>query len=425
MRKIIKNAHIVSDQYAPEALLDIYIEDGVIAEIGKDLDYEDVDFWDAQEGYILPGLIDMHCNICDPGYEYIEDIESASMSAARGGFTSITCEPNTKPAIDNKTVVEYIISKSKTYSLVNIFPYGSMTNDCAGVSLAEIGKMKKAGIMGISDGDNFIDDTHLLRNVFKYSKMFDLPVMTHCEDQKLSDGGVMNEGYMSSVLGLKGMPREAEDIIVARNTVLAECVGNKLHITHVSTKGSVQLIREAKKRGVNVTCETSPHYFLLTEEATKDYNTFAKVNPPLRTREDTEAVLEGLLDGTIDVIASSHSPTKLEYKTKEFDNAAYGISAFETAFPLSYTALVESGRMSLYDLAVKMSENPAKILGLKNKGRVAEGYDADLTVVAFQKEYEIDASKFLSKSKFSPFDGQRVKGNIRNCIVSGRSIYRK
>lgn len=426
MKEYIKNVHIIAEGFLPEDVLDIGIADGKIAEIGKNLSVSEEDFElvDAEGAYIMPGLIDMHCCICDPGYEHIEDIATASMSAAKGGFTTITCEPNTKPAIDNKTVVEYITSKSKIYSLVNILPYGSMSIGCFGEEMSEIGEMKQVGIVGISDGDYPVKDTHLLRNVFWYSKMFDLPVMTHCEDRMLSaNGGVMHEGRISTMLGLQGIPREAEEMIVARNLVLAECVGNRLHIAHVSTKGSVQLIREAKRRGVNVTCETCPHYFLLTDEAIKGYNPLAKVNPPLRTKEDADALIEGLLDGTIDVIASGHSPTKLEYKMKEFDHAAYGISAFETAFALSYSRLVDSGAMSFLELTKKMAVNPAKILRLEQKGKIEIGADADLTIVEVDTPYAINASAFYSKAKFSPFDKNLVKGNIRYTLVDGRLIF--
>ena len=375
-----------------------------------------------KEKYVLPGFIDMHCNICDPGYEYIEDIETASCSAAKGGFTSITCEPNTNPTIDNKTVVEYIVSKSKEYSLVHIYPYGSMSVGCLGEHMAEIGEMHQAGIVGIADGGFSVVNASFLANVFRYSKMFDMPVITHCEDKSLAGKGVMNEGYVASSLGLSGIPKEAEEVIVARNIILAEGIGAKLHIATVTTKGSVQLIREAKKRGTHITCETSPHYFMLTEEAVGDYNTLAKVKPPLRTKEDIEAVLEGIMDGTIDVITSGHRPTKLTDKNKEFDNADYGISAFETAFSLSFTKLVEEGNVTLQKLTELFSSKPAQILGLHKKGEIAEGMDGDLVIVDLEEEYEINPQTFVSKAKFSPFAGKKVKAKIIGTIVGGRIL---
>ena len=352
MKSIVKNGRIIGKDFNHHKRLDIYMEDGVICKIGENLEENGAEILDADGKYILPGFIDMHCSVCDPGYEYIEDIETASCSAARGGFTSITCEPNTNPAIDNKTVVEYIVSKSKEYSLVNIFPYGSMSVGCLGEHMSEIGEMYEAGIVGIADGGRSIMNASFLANVFRYSKMFDMPVLTHCEDKNLAGKGVMNEGYMSSSLGLLGIPKEAEEVIVTRNIILAEGMGAKLHISNVTTKGSVQLIREAKKRGTRITCETSPHYFLLTEEAVENYNTLAKVKPPLRTKEDVKAIIEGILDGTIDVITSGHSPTKLTDKNKEFDNADYGISAFETAFALSYSKLVVQQKVPLSKLEI-------------------------------------------------------------------------
>lgn len=420
---MIKNGKVISSHYDIDSLYDIYIIDGMISKIGNGLEEEADTIIDAHGNYVLPGLIDMHCNICDPGYEYIEDMETASYSAVRGGFTTITCEPNTKPVIDNKTVVEYIISKCKDYSVVNIYPYGSMSLGCLGKDMAEIGEMFQAGIVGISDGDEFLENAAFLRNVFRYSKMFDMPVITHCEDKSLSGRGVMNDGVVASELGLFGMPKEAEEVVVARNIILAETAGSRIHIAHVSTKGSVQLIRDAKKRGVNLTCETCPHYFILTEEAVGRYNTFAKVNPPLRTQQDVEAILEGIADGTIDVIASGHSPTKLSDKHKEFDNAAYGISAFETTWSLSYTKLVETGLISFSKLIDLMSTNPAKILGLKQKGCLSVGMDGDVIIVDTNNTYAIDADEFFSKAKFSPFQNVTVKGKVLHAIVAGHIVF--
>ncbi len=422
MKSIIKNGKVIAKDFSAEKYLDIYIKNGVICKIGENLEEEGAEIFNAEGKYILPGFIDMHCNICDPGYEYIEDIETASCSAAKGGFTSITCEPNTNPAIDNKTVVEYIVSKSKEYSLVHIYPYGSMSVGCLGEHMAEIGEMHQAGIVGIADGGFSVKNASFLANVFRYSKMFDMPVITHCEDKSLAGKGVMNEGYVAAGLGLSGIPKEAEEVIVARNIILAEGIGAKLHIATVTTKGSVQLIREAKKRGTQITCETSPHYFMLTEQAVGDYNTLAKVKPPLRTQEDVEAVLEGIMDGTIDVITSGHRPTKLTDKNKEFDNADYGISAFETAFPLSFTKLVQEENVTLQKLTELFSSKPAQILGLHKKGQIAEGMDGDLVIVDLQEEYQINPQAFVSKAKFSPFAGKKVKGKIIGTIVGGRIL---
>ncbi|MGN0134694.1 MAG: dihydroorotase, partial [Anaerotignum sp.] len=305
---------------------------------------------------------------------------------------------------------------------VNIHPYGSMSIGCEGKEMAEIGEMYDAGIVGISDGDEFTDSAAFLRNVMVYTKMFDLPVITHCEDRWLSGVGVMNEGYTAACLGLTGMPREAEEVIVARNLILAERTGARLHLAHISTKGSVQLIREAKGRGVPVTCETCPHYFILTEEAIGDYDTLAKVNPPLRTKEDVDAILEGIADGTIDVIASGHSPTNMTEKEREFDTAAYGISSLETAFALSYTHLVQTGIITLEKLIHMMSVKPAEILKLYNKGMILEGKDADIIVVDFQETHRIDPIHFASKAKFSPFAEEEVRGKVLYTMVGGKLL---
>jgi dihydroorotase len=422
LKTLIQNAKILFSGYEKEEAYDILIEDSTIAKIGKNLDTQGVQLLDANRNYVLPGFIDMHCDICDPGFEYIEDIETASQSAVRGGFTSITCQPNTNPVIDNKTVVEYVVSKGIDYSCVNIYPYGSMSIGCKGKDMAEIGEMNRAGIIGVSDGDEYVESAAFLRNILRYSRMFDMPVITHCEDKSLSGRGVMNDGFTASSLGLFGMPKEAEEVIVARNIILAEATGGRLHIAHVSTKGSVELIRSAKSKGVNITCETCPHYFLLTEEAVGNYNTLVKVNPPLRTQEDVNAIIEGIADGTIDVIASGHRPTNYSDKYTEFDNAAYGISSFETTFALSYTNLVETGIISIETLVEKLSLRPAQILGLKKKGVLAEGMDGDLIIVDTAQSYAIDANQFASKAKFSPFQGTVVKGRVLHAVVGGRVV---
>ena len=422
MRTLMKNCKLITDSFLPDTAYDILLEHGTISKIGEHLDAGDAKIIDVDHRMVVPGFIDMHCSICEPGFENVEDIHTVSKSAARGGFTTITCEPNTKPVIDNKTVVEYIISKSALQGMVHIYPYGSMSMGCEGESIAEIGEMFEAGIVGISDGDQFTDSTALLRNVMRYSKMFDLPIITHCEDRTLSGRGVMNEGYMASCLGLLGMPREAEEVQVARNLILASNTGARLHISHVSTAGSIAMIRAAKARGISVTCETCPHYFSLTEEAVEDYNTLAKVNPPLRTKSDVEAVLAGIADSTIDVIASGHSPAGQTEKDRTFGQAAYGISALETAFAVSYTHLVETGIISMKRLIELMSANPASILKLMEKGKIAEGMDADLIVVDCTEAYAVEAKHFASKAKYSPFENMQVKGKVLHTIIDGKVL---
>ncbi|WP_304508664.1 dihydroorotase [Anaerotignum sp.] len=422
MKTLLKNCYIVSPGFREDELYDIYVVNGIIEEVGKNLEISDAKIMDIGGNTVLPGLIDMHCNICDPGFEYLENIETVSRSAARGGFTTITCEPNTDPVIDNKTVVEYIVSKSKNHSLVNIYPYGSMSIGCKGQEMAEIGEMFDAGIVGVSDGDEFTDEASFLRNVMLYVKMFDMLVITHCEDRGLSGSGVMNEGFVASCLGLAGMPREAEEVMVARNIILAENTGARLHVAHVSTKGSAQLIREAKRRGAKVTGETCPHYFLLTEEEVENYNALAKVNPPLRTKDDVEAILNGIADGSIEVIASGHSPSNEGDKNRVFTSADYGISSLETAFSLSYTGLVKTGIITFSKLVELMSTKPAEILKLENKGHIAKGKDADLIVVDLRQSYRIDPKHFASKAKFSPFADWEVRGRVIYTMVGGKLI---
>lgn len=423
MKHLIKGGFVVSDGIDITKPADVLIEGDKIKSVGYSLVIKADKITDAMGLYVYPGFIDMHCTVCEPGHESVEDMETASVSAARGGFTTIVCIPDTEPAVDNKTVVEYIITKSREYSKVNIYPYGSMTIGCKGEKASEMGEMIRAGAVGIADGDLTVENAQLMRNIFVYSKMFDVPVITHCEDRALSGTGVINEGRVSTILGLRGMPREAEDIIVARNVVLAESTGARLHIAHISTKGAVDIVRRAKARGVNVTCETCPHYFTLTEEAAMQYNTYAKVIPPLRTEADTKAIIEGLADGTIDVIASGHMPTRIEHKQREFDRASYGISAFETAFSLSYTALVRTGILSESQLADKMSKNPAEILNFKTKGKIKAGNDADIVIMDINNEYVIEPSEFYSKAKFTPAKGKRVYGNTVSCIVGGNVVF--
>jgi len=422
MIMVIKNG-IVIDSGLKEQKMDIMVQNESIIEVAPDIDEGGYPVVDASGCYVLPGFIDMNCEICDPGYENIEDLTTATRSAAKGGFTSITSQPTTKPVVDNKTVVNYIISRSAKLSMVNVFVYGSMTTDCAGSSMAEIGEMVNAGIVAISDGGKCVSDAALMRNIMRYSSMFDIPVITACNDESLSAGGVVNAGRVASAYGLKGIPRDAEEIMVARNIVFSENTGCKLHISSVSTKGSVYLIRQAKARGVHITCETQPHYFTLSEDMVEGYNTLAKVLPPLRTKEDIEAIIEGLIDGTIDVISSGHTPKTIESKNREFDSASFGISSLETAFSVSYDALVSTGKITIGNLINKMSTMPAKILNLENKSTISDGSDADLVIFSADADYHINPASFASKAKFSPYGGKTIKGQVKYTIVGGEMVY--
>ncbi|TYQ13303.1 UNVERIFIED_CONTAM: dihydroorotase [Acetivibrio alkalicellulosi] len=424
MKILIKGGHVVDIKMGLDKPIDILIENGKISEIGDNLELSSGDIIDASGKYVLPGLVDAHCHLRDPGFEYKEDIESGTKSAAAGGFTSIACMPNTSPVIDNQSIVKYIINKAKQEGVVNVYPIGSISKGLKGEELSEIGELKFAGAVALSDDGKPLKSSSLMKKALEYSSMFDITMISHCEDLELADEGVMNEGYQSTILGLKGIPSASEEIMVARDIILSEYTKVPIHIAHVSTELSVDLIRFAKKRGVKVTCETCPHYFVLTDEACDEFNTYAKVNPPLRTKKDVKAIIEGLKDGTIDIIATDHAPHHIDEKNVEFDNAANGMVGFETAFPLAITYLVKPGHISIKDLVEKMCVNPSKILGL-NKGTLEIGNSADIVIVDVDEEFTVDIEKFQSKSKNSPFNGFSLKGSIYYTIVNGKILVRE
>lgn len=428
MRILIKNGRLVDPEAGIDKVLDIYIENGLISEIGEDLGYEhdgiEMEVIDASGKVVAPGLIDMHCHLREPGFEYKEDIESGTKSAAKGGFTSVACMPNTDPVIDSEPMVEFIKSRAKSRGVVNVYPIGAISKGLRGEELAPIGEMKFAGVVAVSDDGRPVMNPLLMRNAMQYAAMFETPVISHCEDLSLVDDGAMNESALSTKLGLRGITRAAEETMVSRELILAEATGTPIHIAHVSTKLGVAMIREAKKRGVKVTCETCPHYFSLTEDAIGEYDTNAKMNPPLRTREDLEAIIEGLKDGTIDVIATDHAPHGVDEKNVEFAMAANGIVGFETALPLGITKLVKPGHLTLSELIRKMCANPARILGL-NKGTLGVNKPADLIIIDPDEEYTVDVSRFQSKSKNSPFDGFKLSGVVYYTIVKGNFVVRE
>lgn len=400
----------------------VLIDEGIVLSTKAAADIEADKVIDAGGLYVLPGLVDAHCHLRDPGYEYKEDIISGTKSAARGGFTSIACMPNTNPAVDNAAVVRYIIEKSQKEGYVNVYPIGAITKGLEGNELSEMGIMREAGIVAVSDDGKPVMNSDVMKKALIYAGQFGLPVISHCEDLNLTDNGSMNEGLTSTILGLRGIPSASEDVMVSREIILSEYTNVPIHIAHVSTKVSVELIRQAKNRGIKITAETCPHYFTLTEEACRDYNTNAKMNPPLRSQKDLEAVIEGLKDGTIDIIATDHAPHHFDEKNVEFEKAANGIVGFETALALSYTELVEKEHLSLQQMIEKLTVNPAKMLKI-DKGTLEEGKTADLILVDFDNEYKVDVSKFVSKGKNSPFDGFKVKGRVMMTIVGGKFVY--
>lgn len=424
MKILIKGGHVIDWKTKINAKMDILIEDGKIAEMGEDLELLNGDVIYAEGKFVLPGLVDAHCHLRDPGYEYKEDIESGTRSAAMGGFTSIACMPNTNPVIDSEPLVKYIINKAKQDGVVNVYPIGAITKGLKGEELSEIGELKFAGAVAISDDGRPVQNPSIMKKALEYASMFDITVISHCEDLHLADQGVMNEGLQSTLMGLKGIPSAAEELMVAREVILSEYTNVPVHIAHVSTSLSVDLIRNAKKRGVKVTCETCPHYFSLTEDACSDFNTLAKVNPPLRTAKDAKAIVEGLKDGTIDIIATDHAPHHVDEKNVEFAIAANGIAGFETAFPLAMTYLVKPGHLTIEQLVEKMCVNPSKILGL-NKGSIEVGRCADIIIVDPDEEFYVDINKFKSKSKNSPFHGFKLTGSVYYTIVNGNVVVRE
>ncbi|MBI5194865.1 MAG: dihydroorotase [Nitrospirae bacterium] len=374
---------------------------------------------DASGCIVIPGLVDMHAHLRDPGFEYKESIRTGTMAAVRGGFTSVCCMPNTNPVNDNKTVTEFILRKNYAEGACFVYPIGAITKGQKGEELAEMGMMKEAGCIAFSDDGRPVTNSLIMRRALEYSKIFNVLIISHCEDLKLSEGGVINEGFISTTLGLRGIPKAAEEVMVARDIALAGLTGGRLHIAHVSTEGSVRLIRDAKERGISVTAETCPHYFCLTEDAVNNYNTSAKVNPPLRTERDVEAVKQGLKDNTIDVIATDHAPHHIDDKyNKEFDAASFGISGLETAFSLGLK-LVEQGVLSLKQLIMKMSVTPSGIIGIP-KGTLAEGADADLAVIDLSGEFIVEPDRFLSKGKNTPFKGWQLKGAVLKTVSKGK-----
>jgi dihydroorotase len=422
MRIVIKNG-IVIDGFGGEEKADILINYGIIKGIDKNIDVSDAIVIDAEGKYVLPGFVDMHTHLRQPGFEEKETIKTGTESAAAGGFTTVACMPNTNPPIDSEVVVEYVKAVAQREGVVKVLPIGAMTKGMKGEEITEMAKLKKAGVVALSDDGFPIMSAGIMKRVMTYGKMYDLLMITHCEDKTLSGEGVMNSGIIATMLGLKGIPREAEEVMLARNIILAKATGAKLHIAHVSTKGSVELIRRAKEEGVSITAEVTPHHLTLTDEAVYNYDTNTKVFPPLRTREDVEALIEGLKDGTIDAIATDHAPHTKDDKKVPYDMAPFGISGLETAFSVINTFLIQTGIITMKALVNYMSMNPARILGISNGIRV--GATADIVIVNPHEEYTVDKEKFKSKGKNTPYHGMKLKGVVEYTIVEGQIRYQK
>lgn len=421
MTLLLKGGRLIDPSRKTDGDADLLVEDGKIVKTGKVLlkgkKPSDVEILDLRGKWVVPGLIDMHTHLREPGFEYKETIATGCEAAVAGGFSSVACMPNTNPVNDSRSVTEFILRKATECGLANVYPIAAITVKSEGSLLSEFWDLKDAGAIGFSDDGKSVMNASLMRRALEYASSLDMPVIVHCEDKNLSSGGVMHEGSVSTELGLAGIPVIAEDVMVARDLLLAEFTGAAVHIAHVSTAGAVRLIREAKSRGVRVTAETAPQYFSLTDEAIRNFDTNAKVYPPLRSAEDRKAVREGLSDGTLDVIASDHAPHARTDKEVEFDYAASGLTGLETSLALSLR-LVTDGVLTLSNLVEKMTINPAQILHIP-KGTLTVGADADVTVIDPEKVWTVDRTLFCSRGKNSPFHGWTMKGKAVLTIVGG------
>ena len=417
---IIKNGNVVLKNTVEKK--DILIKDNKIVKIADCIAANGEIEIDATGKHVFPGLIDMHVHLRDPGYEHKEDIESGAKAAVKGGFTQICCMPNTNPIMDNKVVVSYVKHKAEKVNLCKIHPIGAITKGEKGEQLAEVGEMKAAGAVAISDDGVAVKSARVMRLAMEYASGFDIKCLCHCEDKDLVDGGVVNEGLSSTIAGLKGSPRAAEDIIIAREISLAESLNVPVHICHVSTHSGVRLIRDAKKAGVQVTAETCPHYFMATDEIIREFDTNTKVNPPIREEIDKQAVLQGLKDGTLDCIVTDHAPHHKNDKDVEYNLAAFGISGIESSFAFAITYLYKAGVLTLNEIADRMSSAPAKILNLDG-GEIAEGKVADLTIADIDESFVLNPDEFVSKGKNNPFKGYKLQGVVKYTIVDGEIKY--
>ncbi|MDI6731362.1 MAG: dihydroorotase [Candidatus Margulisbacteria bacterium] len=423
MRKLlIKNGRVIDPASGLDKVCDVLVEDGKVRGIGSRVKGQGARRIDAKGMLVVPGLIDMHVHLRDPGRPDKETIASGTRAAALGGFTSICCMANTHPPIDNLAVVKFVRSRAEAEGVVNVYPIGAVTKELKGEVLSEMGLMLEQGAVAFSDDGKPIMRADVLRRALEYASQFDVPLISHCEDANLSSGGSMNEGAVSTQIGLPGIPSLAEEVMVARDILMAEKFG-RVHIAHVSSARSVDLIRQAKRKGIPVTCETCPHYFSLTEEAVREYDTNAKVNPPLKTQKDVKAVIKGLADGTIDAIATDHAPHNIEEKDVEFNQASSGIIGLETAVALIITKLVAGKALTIMQVIEKLTINPAKILKL-GKGTLQSGSVADITIIDPKAEWTVNPSQFASKSKNTPFTGWKLQGKVMWTIVGGKVVVR-
>lgn len=418
---LLKNAKIINPQNNFEQISDIRIEDGIIKEISqKIIENNDEQIIDLTGKIIVPGLIDMHCHLREPGFNAKETIKTGIASAIQGGYTAICPMANTNPQVDNAATLTYTINRAKEESEIGFYPICAVTKGLGNEKIVNVSELLDNGAIAFSDDGKPVENMHLLREALKYINSHNSIIISHSEDSSLANSGAINEGKVSTRLGIKGIPNITESLAVARELEVVRSINGRYHFAHISTKRSVELIRQAKKDGLNVTAETAPHYFSLTEDDMVDYDAKYKVNPPLRTKEDLEAIIEGLQDGTIDVIATDHAPHTVNEKQMPIQIAPMGIAGFETAFGITLTYLVHSGKLSLMDAIRKLTCNPANILKLDNQGDISIGKEANLTIIDLNENWIVDASKFKSKCRISPFDKFNLKGKVKMTVIKGK-----